>query len=82
MNAFELARPKAAEAPAKLPNRTNRSTAPLQGSLRHLPMQPARKDPAEVNALQALKDSQFRRVGTGKRTPAERARAARKEIKP
>lgn len=36
---FPIPRPKAAEAPAKLPRRTNRSKAPLSGTLRDLPHQ-------------------------------------------
>lgn len=83
---FPIPRPKAAEAPAKLPRRTNHSKAPRSGTLRDLPMQPQRTEEQrraicnEVQAINAIKDSIFNRR-FGKRTAAERARENRKEIK-
>lgn len=83
---FPIPRPKAAEARAKLPRRTNRSKAPLSGTLRDLPMQPQRTEEErravtlEAQTMNAIKDSIFNRR-YGKRTAAERARENRKEIR-
>lgn len=78
---FPIPRPKAAEAPAKLPRRTNKSAAPMQGSLRDLHRNKGEDREAEKTAAiereieHALRDSRVGRV-TRRRNAAEKARNA------